>query len=167
MLREIIWRELLDYLQSLRFSVTLFLVIVLMLTGSVLYIHDYRQQVADYRENVSQNLQLLEDKAERGLHRLVSFRPTQLIYRSPSPLGFIAEGHEKDLPNAFGVDAFELVGPQTVLRRNYTLQRFDALDWVFSNIKYTFHSFPNSLAVAHECPSKIGISKKVICEATR
>ena len=131
MLREIIWRELLDYLQSLRFSVTLFLVIVLMLTGSVLYIHDYRQQVADYRENVSQNLQLLEDKAERGLHRLVSFRPTQLIYRSPSPLGFIAEGHEKDLPNAFGVDAFELVGPQTVLRRNYTLQRFDALDWVF------------------------------------
>ena len=36
-----------------------------------------------------------------------------------------------------------------------------------SNIKYTFHSFPNSLAVAHECPSKIGISKKVICEATR
>ena len=131
MLREIIWRELLDHLQSLRFSVTLFLVIVLMLTGSVLYIHDYRQQVADYRENVSENLQLLENKAERGLHRLVSSRPTQLIYRSPSPLGFIAEGHEKDLPNAFGVDAFELVGPQTVLRRNYTLQRFDALDWVF------------------------------------
>ncbi len=36
-----------------------------------------------------------------------------------------------------------------------------------SNIKYTFYSFPNSLAVAHECPSKIGISKKVISQATR
>ena len=132
MLREIIWRELLEHLQSLRFSVTLFLVIVLMLTGGVLYIHDYRQQVADYRENVSENLQLLKNKAKRDLHRLVSFRPTQLIYRSPSPLGFIAEGHEKDLPNAFAVDAFELVGPQTILRRNYTLQRFDALDWVFT-----------------------------------
>ena len=132
MLREIVWRELLDHLQSLRFILTLLLVIVLMLTGGVLYVHDYRQQVADYRENVSENLQLLEDKAKRGLHRVVSFRPTQLIYRSPIPLGFIAEGHEKDLPNAFAVDAFELVGPQTILRRNYTLQRFDALDWVFT-----------------------------------
>ena len=132
MLREIIWRELLDHLQSLRFVLTLVLVIVLMLTGSVLYIHDYRQQVADYRENTDENLNLLKNKAERGLHRLISFRPNLMIYRSPSPLGFIAEGHEKDLPNAFGVDAFELVGPQTILRRNYTLQRFDALDWVFT-----------------------------------
>ena len=132
MLREIIWRELLDHLQSLRFALTLVLVIVLMLMGSVLYIHDYRQQVADYRENVSENLDLLTSKAKRGLHAVVSFGPNLLIYRVPSPLGFIAEGHEKDLPNAFAVDAFELVGPQTVLRRNYTLQRFDALDWVFT-----------------------------------
>lgn len=131
MLREIIWRELLDHLQSLRFALTLVLVIVLMLTGGMLYVHDYHQQVVDYRENVNANFNLLKDKAQRGLYRVVSWRPTQLIYRSPSPLGFIAEGHEKDLPNAFGVDAFELVGPQTILRRNYTLQRFDALDWVF------------------------------------
>ena len=132
MLREIIWRELLDHIQSLRFALTLLLVIVLMLMGSVLYIHDYRQQVADYSENVNENLRLLENKAERGLHAVVSYGPNLLIYRAPSPLGFIAEGHEKDLPNAFAVDAFELVGPQTILRRNYTLQRFDALDWVFT-----------------------------------
>ena len=132
MLREIIWRELLDHLQSLRFSLMLILVTVLMLTGSVLYIHDYRQQVADYRENVSETLQLLKNKAKRGLHGVVSGSPNLMIYRSPSPLGFIAEGHEKDLPNAFAVSAFDLDGPQTVLRRNYTLQRFDALDWVFT-----------------------------------
>ncbi len=132
MLREIIWRELLDHLQSLRFALTLLLVIVLMLMASVLYIHDYRQQVADYRENVSENLDLLKKKAEKDLHEVVSDSPNLLIYRAPSPLGFIAEGHEKDLPNAFGVDAFELVGPQTILRRNYTLQRFDVLDWVFT-----------------------------------
>ena len=132
MLREIIWRELLDHLQSLRFALTLLLVIVLMLTGSVLYIHDYHQQVADYRENVSETLQHLEDKAKRGLHGVVSGRPTLMIYRAPSPLGFIAEGHEKDLPNAFGVSGFDLDGPKMVLRRNYTLQRFDALDWVFT-----------------------------------
>lgn len=131
MLCEIIWRELLDHLQSLRFVLTLLLVIVLMLTGSVLYIHDYRQQVSDYRENVSETLQLLENKAKRGLHGVVS-GTTLMIYRAPSPLGFIAEGHEKDLPNAFGVSGFDLDGPQTVLRKNYTLQRFDALDWVFT-----------------------------------
>ena len=132
MLPEIIWRELLDHLQSFRFALTLLLVIVLMLTGSVLYIHDYRQQVADYRENVSENMDLLKKKAEKDLHEVVSDPPNLLIYRAPSPLGFIAEGHEKDLPNAFAVDAFEMVGPQTILRRNYTLQRFDALDWVFT-----------------------------------
>ena len=132
MLREIIWRELLDHLQSLRFALTLLLVIVLMLTGSVLYIHDYRQQVADYGENVSKNMDILKEKTKKGLHAVVSFGPNLLIYRAPSPLGFIAEGHEKDLPNAFAVDAFELIGPQTILRRNYTLQRFDALDWVFT-----------------------------------
>ena len=132
MLHEIIWRELLDHLQSLRFALTLLLVIVLMLTGSVLYIHDYRQQVADYGENVSENMDILKEKTKKGLHAVVSFGPNLLIYRSPSPLGFIAEGHEKDLPNAFAVDAFELIGPQTILRRNYTLQRFDALDWVFT-----------------------------------
>ena len=132
MLREIIWRELLDHLQSLRFALTLVLVIVLMFTGSVLYIHDYRQQVADYRENVSENLDLLKKKSEKDLHEVVSNPPNLLIYRAPSPLGFITEGHEKGLPNAFAVDAFELVGPQTILRQNYTLQRFDALDWVFT-----------------------------------
>ena len=132
MLREIIWRELLDHLQSLRFTLTLLLVIVLMLTGSVLYVHDYRQQVSDYGENVSENMDVLKEKAKKGLHSVISFGPNLLIYRSPSQLGFIAEGHEKDLPNAFAVDAFELVGPQTILRRNYTLQRFDALDWVFT-----------------------------------
>ena len=132
MLREIIWRELLDHLQSLRFALTLLLVIVLMLTGSVLYIHDYRQQVADYSENVSENLELVKKKAKKDLHEVVSDPPNLLIYRAPSPLGFIAEGHEKDLPNAFAVDAFEMVGPQTILRQNYTLQQFDALDWVFT-----------------------------------
>ena len=132
MLREIIWRELLDHLQSLRFALTLLLVIVLMLTGSVLYIHDYRQQIADYRESVSENMDILKEKTKKSLHAVVSFGPNLLIYRLPSRLGFIAEGHEKDLPNAFAVDAFELVGPQTILRRNYTLQRFDALDWVFT-----------------------------------
>ena len=132
MLREIIWRELLNHLQSLRFALTLLLVIILMLTGSVLYIHNYRQQVADYSANVSENLELLKKKAEKDLHEVVSDPPNLLIYSAPSPLGFIAEGHEKDLPNAFAVDAFEMVGPQTILRRNYTLQRFDALDWVFT-----------------------------------
>ena len=78
MLREIIWRELLDHLQSLRFALTLALIIVLMLTGSVLYIHDYRQQVADYRENVNENLQLLEDKVQREAYigRSVSDQPS-------------------------------------------------------------------------------------------
>jgi ABC-type transport system involved in multi-copper enzyme maturation permease subunit len=131
MLREIILRELLDHLRSLRFSLTFLLSVILMLTGSVLYVHDYRQQVADYSENVNENLRLLREKAKKGLYEVVSFPPNQIIYRSPNPLGFIAGGGEKDLPNAFEVDAFELKGPMMKLRGNYTLWRFEGLDWVF------------------------------------
>jgi len=131
MLREIILRELLDHLRSLRFSLTFLLVVILMLTGSVLYVRDYRQLVADYSENVNENLRLLKEKARKGLYEVVSFPPNQMIYRSPNPLGFIAEGREKDLPNAFEVDAFELKGPRMKLRGNYTLWRFEGLDWVF------------------------------------
>jgi ABC-type transport system involved in multi-copper enzyme maturation permease subunit len=131
MLREIILRELLDHLRSLRFSLTLLLVTTLMLTGSALYVHNYRQLTADHNANVTQNLRLLEDKAERGLVDVVSRPPSQLIFRAPNPLGFIAEGHEKDLPNAFQVSAFELIGPKMKLRGNYTLWQFDQLDWVF------------------------------------
>ena len=52
--------------------------------------------------------------------------------------------------------------PNTKFGKNLAIE-----DNMLSNIKYTFYSFPNSLAVAHECPSKIGISKKVISQATR
>jgi len=131
MLHEIILRELLDHLRSLRFSLTLLLVTALMLTGSALYIHSYRQLVADYSENVNRNLQLLEEKAKKGFYDVVSFGPDQLVYRAPNPLGFIAEGRDKDLPNVFAVNAFELEGPQMKLRGNYTLWRFDQLDWAF------------------------------------
>ena len=131
MLRNIILRELSDHLRSLRLSLTFILVVVVMIMASTLYVYDYRQLIADYSENVNANLRLLAEKAEKGLYDVVSFEPNQLIYRSPNPLGLIAEGHEKDLPNAFEVDAFELTGPKMKLRGNYTLWRFDPLDWVF------------------------------------
>ena len=131
MLRNIILRELFDHLRSLRLSLTFILVVVVMTTASALYVGDYRQLVADYSENVNANLRLLTEKVEKGFYHVVSFGPNQLIYRSPNTLGLIAEGHEKDQPNAFEVDAFSLAGPQMKLRGNYTLWRFDQLDWVF------------------------------------
>lgn len=131
MLRTIILRELSDHLRSLRLSLTFILVVLVMITASALYVHDYRQLIADYSENVNANLRLLRGKAKKGLYDVVSFPPNQLIYRSQNPLGLIAEGHEKALPNAFEVDAFELTGPKMKLRGNYTLWRFDQLDWAF------------------------------------
>ena len=108
---KIIWRELLVHLQSLRFALTLLLVIVLMFTGSSCYISTTTANKSRIdSENVSENLRLLEDKAKSGLHSVVS--RYLLIYRAPSPLGFIAEGHEKDLQNDFHWMRFELVGPQ-------------------------------------------------------
>lgn len=130
-LYTVIRRELLDHLRSLRLSMTFILVVGLMITASLLYVHDYRQLVADYSENVNANLRLLAEKAKKGFYDVVSFSPNQLIYRAPNSLGFMVEGGEKELPNAFEVDAFELTGPQMKLRGNYTLWHFESLGWVF------------------------------------
>lgn len=132
MLKHIIRKELLDNFKSLRFSITYILVVAIMFTSAILFIADYREQLSDYNRNVQENLDGLNNKTKSGspLYTALSFS-FQWVYRKPSKLSFLSEGHEKDLPNCFQVDAFKVVGPTSKLRSNFFLWRFEEIDWTF------------------------------------
>ena len=50
--------------------------------------------------------------------------------QSADKVGF-SGGGEKELPNAFLVNAFRMTGPTKRMRGNYLLRKFEDVDWVF------------------------------------
>ncbi|MBZ5497571.1 MAG: ABC transporter permease [Acidobacteriia bacterium] len=132
MLREIIIKEMRDQLLSLRLMLSFLLVLLLMVANALLFQAGNKQKLADYSRDVSLNLAALARRASSGFPLFQAFSfSDQLIYRRPNPLGFVAEGHDKDLPNVFQVNAFRLRAPEFNLRGNPLLWRFDNLDWAF------------------------------------
>jgi len=127
---DLLKKEILDHLLSLRLVLAFVLIIVLLVTSAILFIMDYRAQVSDYNAQVNDNLSLLSKNLTGGLFQAFSFT-RQNIYRRPNPLAFLAEGKEKDLPNAYRVSAFRLQGPDYSLRGNPLMGDFEALDWTF------------------------------------
>jgi ABC-type transport system involved in multi-copper enzyme maturation permease subunit len=132
MLWEIIYKEIRDQLMSLRLLLTFVLVIILMAANALLFQAEYKRQLSDYNAEVNRNLAEVARRASmRGpLFQVFSFN-NQFIYRHPNPLGFVSEAHDKDLPNAFQVNAFRLEAPEFTLRGNPLLWRFENLDWAF------------------------------------
>ena len=130
MLTDIVLKELRDLLLSLRALLTAATIVVLMAVSAALFVDDYEETMADYQQQVEENLDDLRRKAggEGGFFRALSWRDQQ-IYRLPSPLAFLAEGGEKDLPNALRVDAFLLHSPMNLQRDNPFLWSFRKLDW--------------------------------------
>lgn len=131
MLRDIVLKELHDLLLSLRAGLTAGTILVLMVVSGLLFVADYAETTADYQKQVEENLDDLRRRAsgERGaLFQALSWRDQQ-IHRQPNPLTFMAEGGEKDLPNALQVDAFLLHSFQNLTRRNDFLWGFRKLDW--------------------------------------
>jgi ABC-type transport system involved in multi-copper enzyme maturation permease subunit len=132
MLGEIIKKEIRDQLMSLRLMLAFLLVLVLMITSVFLFQAEYKRQLADYNRDVSRNLALLARNASSGYPLFVAFSfGDQYIYRRPNPLGFVAEEHDKDLPNAFQVNAFRLRAPEFTLRGDPLIWQFSILDWSF------------------------------------
>jgi ABC-type transport system involved in multi-copper enzyme maturation permease subunit len=132
MLGEIIKKEIRDQLMSLRLMLAFLLVLVLMITSAFLFQAEYKRQLADYDRDVSRNLAVLARNASSGYPLFAAFSfGDQYIYRRPNPLGFVAEGHDKDLPNAFQVNAFRLRAPEFTLRGDPLIWQFNILDWSF------------------------------------
>jgi len=133
MLLCIIRREILNGFLSLRLPFTLLLVTAVMASAAFLFLEDYQQQLADYDRNIQDNLQKVSQRASGSWFALANVfsRNHQWVYRAPSRLAFLAAGHEKNLPNAFEVNAFTIQNPTRRLRENCFLRWSEDLDWAF------------------------------------
>jgi ABC-type transport system involved in multi-copper enzyme maturation permease subunit len=132
MLKHIVLREISDHLKSLRFIASFVMIMILFIVSAVFFISEYREQAEDYGRNTAASRAKTTELARQqgGLYRVFSFNyEGPWIFKRPNRLAFIAEGHDRDLPNAFQPSAFRVYGPSKRVRSNMLLWRDEALDW--------------------------------------
>ncbi len=96
MIWHIVTRELLDHLTSLRFGLTTFILVALMVTNAVVHLRTHPERVRKYSEKV--NASQTELKSRTQLYTLLQKGPGKL-YKRPSSLAFIADGGDALLPD--------------------------------------------------------------------
>ena len=96
MIRHIIRKEILENLLSLRFILSLLLLISLFAVSGFVFVGIYRQQTRDYWKTTNQNLTALKEQSSQ-LYNLPFY--VQEIQKKPKPLTLCAGGFEKYLPS--------------------------------------------------------------------
>lgn len=129
MIRNIIGKEILKNLLSLRFMLSLVLIISLFSTNGIMFVGKYRQQSSDYWRDTNKNLSSLREHTDH-LYELVTFR--QVVWRRPKPLSLCAEGFENTLPDRFSFNPFIWDLPEVRSRSNFLLPHFSDIDLVFT-----------------------------------
>ncbi len=128
MIRRIIQKEMLENLLSLRFVLSLLLIILLFSVSGFLFLSQYRQELSDYRNETNKNASAVRQCA-RSLSDLAFHK--QSIWREPETLRFCADGFEQSLPNLFKINVFEIEHPEVKSRTSFLLPHFVNIDWVF------------------------------------
>ncbi|MBN2314501.1 MAG: ABC transporter permease subunit [Sedimentisphaerales bacterium] len=128
MIRQIMYKEILENLLSFRFILSLLLVIILFGVCGFVFAGKYRQQSNVYWEKTNENLSGLSEQTDK-LYQLAFYK--YRVWRKPKPLALCAEGSEKSLPDYFAFDVFSTDLPQLKGQGNFTLSRFSSIDWVF------------------------------------
>jgi len=129
MTRRVMFKEILENLLSLRFALSLVLVICLFAASGFVFVGKFAEQSADYWAETNKNLSALREECSNALYRAAFYRQT--IWRRPKLLSLCAEGFEKSLPNCYMSDAFASDLPQVKGRGNFALPHFSDIDWVF------------------------------------
>jgi len=96
-------REIYDNLNSLRFALTIVLLLALMVTNAVRHLQEHPKRVQRYQSAVTESLNHLTDRANDSLYTLAQYGPGN-FYKKPSPLHFCANGGEPLLPDAVEVE---------------------------------------------------------------
>ena len=96
MIWHIVARELLDHLTSLRFALTTFILLALMVTNAVVHLQTHPERIRKYSEKV--NASQTELKSRTQLYELLQKGPGKL-HKRPSSLAFIADGGDALLPD--------------------------------------------------------------------
>jgi len=128
MIRQIVFKEILENLLSFRFILSLLLVIALFAVSGFVFVGKYRQQSSAFWEKTNENLTGLSERTDK-LYRLAFYK--QSVWRKPKPLALCAEGSEKSLPDCYTFDVFSNNLPEIRGQGNFTLSHFSSIDWVF------------------------------------
>ena len=129
MLRVLIWKELLQYLRSLRFSLSFVSIVVLFIVGAVAWNARIDREWEDYQHAVRESEDVLGERAQQSLHHL--YFATVAVWNPPSLLSFASAGYGRGMPNAARIwRASWIEGFEQRADRNPLLFRMD-LDWVF------------------------------------
>ncbi|MEJ2701426.1 MAG: ABC transporter permease subunit [Sedimentisphaerales bacterium] len=126
MIRQIIYKEVLENLLSLRFGLSVLLAISLFVICGYVFVINYQEQSKDYWKKTNENLSAVREESSE-LYKVAFYK--QGIYRKPQPLVMCAEGEEKALPNFFQVNAFTADLPKTKGQANFALPQFSSVDW--------------------------------------
>ena len=95
MIWNIVKREILDHLMSLRFALTTLILVALMITNAIVHLQTYPKQVRRYSELFTTSYNALA--ATTQLYELLQKGPGDL-YKRPSSLSFISDGGDSFLP---------------------------------------------------------------------
>ena len=128
MVGQIVRKEILENFLSLRFMLSLLLIISIFAISGFVFVGKYEKQWQDYWKATNKSLADFSDQTNR-LYKLALHR--QEVYRKPKALALCAEGFEKSIPNYFKFNAFSRDYPEIRGRTNALLFRFCDVDWVF------------------------------------
>jgi len=130
MLRTILKREILHNLYSLRFQVSLVLVLTIFIVGSVSFVKSHEAGLKKYQEVQAQFVEEMRAQAKADATDLAVRRKTYTL--RPRDNAFIYDAKEKYLPNAVVFSAWNVF---SFLNKsgstNPFLNAFEELNWSF------------------------------------
>ena len=130
MLRTILKREILHNLYSLRFALSMALILAVFIAGALSYVRNHEAALEKYRETQAGFMGDIEKDATENATILAVTRRT--YDPRPRDNGFIADAQEKHLPNAFVFSAWNVFSFQNRSgSANPFLTKFDELNWSF------------------------------------
>jgi ABC-type transport system involved in multi-copper enzyme maturation permease subunit len=130
MLRIVLKREILYNLDSLRFAVSMTLILAVFIAGSLSFVRNHEAALEKYRETQTGFLDdMKKDATENATILAVTLRTYDLRPRDSS---FITDAKEKYLPNAVVFSAWNVFSFQNRSgSANPFLAKFDELNWAF------------------------------------
>ena len=128
MILNIILKELQENFHTIRFYLIVFLTIFLFVTSSLIFVQEYGQKVLDYRNDVSENENQIQQRTNQ-LYRLAKYN--QSLIKKPNPYSLLSEANEKFLPSRIRSNIFHLDFPEVQGRGNILLRDYKNVDWEF------------------------------------
>lgn len=128
MVGQILRKEVLENLLSLRFVLSLLLTISLFAASGFVFVKRFEKQSQDYWKKTNENLTRLSEQSKQ-LYKLAFYK--QEIYKAPRALTCCVEGFESSLPNCIRFDAFTSDLSETKGQGNFILPHFSDIDWAF------------------------------------